>query len=121
VRVGSAGGFGHPKRGVEAAEMWLARLGAAAGGLSVLLPEAYGGAGLGLSAACAVLEEIHRSGCNGAACHAQMYTMGTLLRHGSEAHKQKYLPAIASGGMIMKYRPTSIVKPSVVFVTMCVW
>lgn len=68
-----------------------------AGWLSVLIPEEYGGAGLGISAACAVLEEIHRSGCNGAACHAQMYTMGTLLRHGSEAQKQKYLPKIASG------------------------
>lgn len=68
-----------------------------AGWLSILIPEDYGGAGLGISAACAVLEEIHRSGCNGAACHAQMYTMGTLLRHGSEAQKQKYLPKIASG------------------------
>ena len=67
------------------------------GWLSVLIPEAYGGAGLGISAACAVLEEIHRSGCNGAACHAQMYTMGTLLRHGSEAQKQKWLPKIATG------------------------
>jgi alkylation response protein AidB-like acyl-CoA dehydrogenase len=67
------------------------------GWLSVLIPEQYGGAGLGISAACAVLEEIHRSGCNGAACHAQMYTMGTLLRHGSEEQKQAYLPKIASG------------------------
>ncbi len=68
-----------------------------AGWLSVLIPEPYGGAGLGIAAACAVLEEIHRSGANGAACHAQMYTMGTLLRHGSEAQKQKWLPKIASG------------------------
>ncbi len=68
-----------------------------AGYLSVLIPEAYGGSGLPLSAACAVLEEIQRAGCNGGACHAQMYTMGTLLRHGSEAQKQRYLPAIASG------------------------
>jgi alkylation response protein AidB-like acyl-CoA dehydrogenase len=67
------------------------------GWLSVLIPEAYGGAGLGVSAACAILEEIHRSGCNGAACHAQMYTMGTLLRHGSDAQKEKWLPKIASG------------------------
>jgi alkylation response protein AidB-like acyl-CoA dehydrogenase len=67
------------------------------GWLSVLIPEAYGGSGLGISAACAVLEEIHRAGCNGAACHAQMYTMGTLLRHGSEAQKQNWLPKIASG------------------------
>ena len=68
-----------------------------AGFLSVLIPEAYGGSGLGLAAATAVLEEIHRSGCNGGACHAQMYTMGALLRHGSEAQKQAYLPGIARG------------------------
>ena len=54
-----------------------------AGFLSVLIPEEYGGSGLGLGAATAILEEIHRSGCNGAACHAQMYTMGTVLRHGT--------------------------------------
>ena len=68
-----------------------------AGFLSVLIPEAYGGSGLGVGAAAAVLEEVHRSGCNGGACHAQMYTMGTILRHGSEAQKQKYLPGIAAG------------------------
>lgn len=68
-----------------------------AGYLSVLIPEAYGGAGLGLGAACAVLEEIHRSGANGAACHAQMYTMGTLLRHGSPEQKDAILPKVASG------------------------
>jgi alkylation response protein AidB-like acyl-CoA dehydrogenase len=68
-----------------------------AGFLSVLIPEECGGSGLGLGAATAVLEEIHRSGCNGAACHAQMYTMGTLLRHGSPAQKQAYLPKIATG------------------------
>ena len=68
-----------------------------AGFLSVLIPEDYGGSGLGLGAATVVLEEIHRSGCNGGACHAQMYTMGTILRHGSEAQKQAYLPKIASG------------------------
>jgi alkylation response protein AidB-like acyl-CoA dehydrogenase len=68
-----------------------------AGYLSVLIPEDHGGSGLPLAAACAVLEEIQRAGCNGGACHAQMYTMGTLLRHGSEAQKQRYLPAIASG------------------------
>ncbi len=68
-----------------------------AGFLSVLIPEEYGGSGLGLAAGAAVLEEIHRSGCNGAACHAQMYTMGTLLRHGAPAQKQAYLPRIASG------------------------
>ncbi len=68
-----------------------------AGFLSVLIPEEFGGSGLGLQAACAVLEEIHQSGCNGGACHAQMYTMGTLLKHGSDEQKQRYLPAIASG------------------------
>ena len=67
------------------------------GFLSVLIPEEYGGSGLGLRAATAVLEEIHRSGSNGGACHAQMYTMGTILRHGSAAQKAKYLPKIASG------------------------
>jgi len=67
------------------------------GYLSALIPEAYGGSGLPLSAACAILEEIQRSGGNAGACHAQMYTMGTLLRHGSEAQKDQYLPAIASG------------------------
>ena len=68
-----------------------------AGYLSVMIPEEYGGSGLGLGAACAVLEEIQRSGCNGGACHAQVYTMGTLLRHGSEEQKQRYLPRVASG------------------------
>jgi len=68
-----------------------------AGFLSVLIPEAFGGSGLGLSAATAILEEIHRSGCNGGACHAQMYTMGTVLKHGSDAQKRTYLPKIASG------------------------
>ena len=68
-----------------------------AGFLSVLIPEEFGGSGLGLGAATAILEEIHRSGCNGGACHAQMYTMGTVLKHGSAAQKAAYLPAIASG------------------------
>jgi acyl-CoA dehydrogenase len=67
------------------------------GWLSVLIPETYGGGGLGLSAAAAVLEEIAASGGNPAACHAQMYVMGTVLRHGSEAQKQRWLPAIAAG------------------------
>jgi acyl-CoA dehydrogenase len=71
----------------------------AGGWLSVLIPEAYGGAGLPLAAAAAVLEEIHRAGCNGGACHAQMYTMGTLLRHGSDAQKARCLPQIASGAL----------------------
>jgi alkylation response protein AidB-like acyl-CoA dehydrogenase len=69
------------------------------GFLSVLIPEAHGGSGLGLGAATAILEEIHRAGCNGGACHAQMYTMGTLLRHGSAAQKSAYLPAIAEGSL----------------------
>jgi acyl-CoA dehydrogenase len=68
-----------------------------AGFLSVLIPEDYGGSGLGIGAAAAVLEEIHRSGGNGGACHAQMYTMGVVLRHGSPEQKQAYLPRIATG------------------------
>ena len=68
-----------------------------AGYLAALIPEEYGGSGLPLSASAAILEEIQRAGCNGAACHAQMYIMGALLRHGSEAQKQRYLPGIASG------------------------
>ena len=68
-----------------------------AGFLSALIPEEYGGSGLPLSAAAVILEEIHRQGGNAGACHAQMYTMGTLLRHGSDAQKQAYLPKIADG------------------------
>jgi acyl-CoA dehydrogenase len=68
-----------------------------AGWLAALIPEAYGGSGLPLSAAAVMLEEIQRNGCNGAASHAQMYIMGTLLHHGSEAQKREYLPKIASG------------------------
>ncbi|MGE7473493.1 acyl-CoA dehydrogenase family protein [Bosea sp. NPDC003192] len=67
------------------------------GFLSALIPEEYGGAGLTLSAAAAIMEEIQRQGCNGGACHAQMYVMGTVLRHGTEDQKQRYLPKIASG------------------------
>ena len=67
------------------------------GFLGALIPEVYGGAGLPLRAAAVILETIHRSGCNAGACHAQMYIMGTLLRHGSEAQKRRYLPEIASG------------------------
>jgi alkylation response protein AidB-like acyl-CoA dehydrogenase len=70
-----------------------------AGFLAALIPEEYGGSGLTMRAAAAIMEEIHASGCNGAACHAQMYTMGTVLRHGSAAQKQQYLPAIASGDL----------------------
>jgi acyl-CoA dehydrogenase len=65
--------------------------------LGALIPEEYGGLGLPLSAAAAILEEIHASGCNAGACHAQMYIMGTLLRHGSPDQKRKYLPEIAAG------------------------
>jgi alkylation response protein AidB-like acyl-CoA dehydrogenase len=68
-----------------------------AGYLAALIPEDYGGSGLTIRAAAAILEEVHAAGCNGAACHAQMYTMGTILRHGSDAQKQAYLPQIASG------------------------
>ena len=68
-----------------------------AGYLSVLIPEEYGGSGLPISAAAAILETVQSEGCNGAACHAQMYIMGTILRHGSEEQKRKYLPKIATG------------------------
>ena len=67
------------------------------GYLAALIPEEYGGAGLGITEASIILEEINRSGGNSAVCHAQMYTMGTLLRHGSEDQKRRYLPAIAQG------------------------
>ena len=68
-----------------------------AGFLAALIPEEYGGSGLAMTAAAAIMEEIQASGCNGAACHAQMYTMGTLLRHGSAAQKARFLPGIARG------------------------
>jgi acyl-CoA dehydrogenase len=70
-----------------------------AGYLAALIPEEYGGAGLPLRAAAAILEEIHASGCNAGACHAQMYIMGTMLRHGSARQKEQYLPKIASGDL----------------------
>ncbi|MDG1987467.1 MAG: acyl-CoA dehydrogenase family protein [Halieaceae bacterium] len=60
------------------------------------MPEEYGGSGQPLSISCAVLEEIQYAGCNGSSCHAQMYIMGTLLRHGNEEQKQRYLPKVAS-------------------------
>ena len=69
------------------------------GFLSVLIPEQFGGSGLGILAASTILEEIHSQGCNAAACHAQMYTMGTVLRHGSDQQKKKYLPKIADGSL----------------------
>lgn len=81
-----------------------------AGYLAALIPEEYGGAGLPLSAAAAILEEIHRSGSNGGACHAQMYIMGTLLRHGSELQKAEYLPKIASGAL--RLQAFGVTEPS---------
>jgi acyl-CoA dehydrogenase len=81
-----------------------------AGYLSVLIPEEYGGAGLKLSAATAILEEIHRAGCNAGACHAQMYTMGTVLRHGSEKQKAKWLPQVASGKL--RLQAFGVTEPS---------
>jgi alkylation response protein AidB-like acyl-CoA dehydrogenase len=71
----------------------------ASGYLGALIPEEFGGSGMPLRAAAVILEEIHASGCNAGACHAQMYTMGTVLRHGSMEQKQKYLPGIASGAL----------------------
>jgi acyl-CoA dehydrogenase len=82
----------------------------AAGYLSALIPEEYGGAGLPLSAAAAIMEEIQRAGCNGAACHAQIYIMGTLLRHGSAQQKRKYLHAIASGEL--RLQAFGVTEPS---------
>jgi len=72
------------------------------GWLAALIPTEYGGSGLPLRAAAVILETIHASGCNAGACHAQMYVMGTLLRHGSEAQKERYLPAIAAGELRMQ-------------------
>ena len=73
-----------------------------AGFLAALIPEEYGGSGLTMTSAIAIMEEIQASGCNGAACHAQMYTMGTVLRHGNADQKQRYLPKIASGELRMQ-------------------
>jgi acyl-CoA dehydrogenase len=87
-------------RGLEAEEAYPSAFVKAltdSGFLGSLIPEEYGGSGLPLRAATVILEEIHASGCNAGACHAQMYIMGTLLRHGSEAQKQRYLPKIATG------------------------
>ncbi len=81
-----------------------------AGYLGALIPEAYGGSGMLLRAAAVILEEIHASGCNAGACHAQMYTMGTLLRHGSEVQKQRYLPQIASGKL--RLQAFAVTEPS---------
>src|SRR3977135_3618720 len=70
-----------------------------AGWLAALIPEPYGGGGLNITEASVILEEINRSGANSGACHAQMYIMGALLRHGSDEQKRKYLPSIASGAL----------------------
>ena len=80
------------------------------GYLAALIPETYGGAGLPLSAAAAILEEIHAQGCNAGACHAQMYIMGPLLRHGSQAQKAHYLPQIASGKL--RLQAFGVTEPS---------
>ena len=80
------------------------------GWLAALIPEEFGGAGLGLTAASVILEEINASGCNSGACHAQMYTMGTILRHGSAEQKQRYLPRIASGEL--RLQAFGITEPS---------
>ena len=82
-----------------------------AGWLAALIPEQYGGAGLSLTAASVILEEINASGCNSGACHAQMYTMGTILRHGSDAQKERYLPRIASGEL--RLQAFGVTEPSV--------
>ena len=81
-----------------------------AGWLSALIPKDYGGAGLPLRAAAVILETIHKSGASAAACHAQMYTMGTLLRHGSESQKQEYLPEVASGKL--RLQAFGVTEPS---------
>jgi acyl-CoA dehydrogenase len=81
------------------------------GWLATLIPEELGGAGLDLTAACAILEEINASGCSSGACHAQMYTMGTLLRHGGDAQKAEYLPRIASGEL--RLQAFGVSEPSV--------
>jgi acyl-CoA dehydrogenase len=81
------------------------------GWLGALIPEEYGGAGLGLAAASVILEEINASGCNSGACHAQMYTMGTLLRHGSAEQKADYLPRIAAGEL--RLQAFGVTEPTV--------
>jgi hypothetical protein len=81
-----------------------------AGYLAALIPEEYGGSGLGLSAAAAIMEEVHAAGGNGAACHAQMYTMGTILRHGTPEQKRQYLPKIASGEL--RLQAFGVTEPS---------
>ncbi|MFO1314944.1 MAG: acyl-CoA dehydrogenase family protein [Burkholderiales bacterium] len=79
------------------------------GYLAALIPAEYGGSGLSLVAAAAILQQVQESGCNGAACHAQMYMMGAILRHGSDAQKQRYLPAIASGAL--RFQAFGVTEP----------
>jgi acyl-CoA dehydrogenase len=93
----------------EYADAFVAEL-SAAGYLGALIPEQYGGAGLPIRAGCVILEEIHASGCSAAPCRAQMYMMGTLLRHGSEAQKQRYLPGIASGDI--RFQAFGVTEPT---------
>ena len=81
------------------------------GWLAALIPEEYGGAGLGLTAASVILEEINASGGNSGACHAQMYTMGTILRYGSAEQKERYLPKIASGEL--RLQAFGVTEPTV--------
>jgi acyl-CoA dehydrogenase len=93
----------------EYADAFVAEL-SAAGYLGALIPEQYGGAGLPIRAGCVILEEIHASGCSAAPCRAQMYMMGTLLRHGSEEQKQRYLPGIASGEI--RFQAFGVTEPT---------
>ena len=81
-----------------------------AGWLAALIPQEYGGSGLGLTEASVIMEEINRAGGNSGACHGQMYNMGTLLRHGSEAHKRAYLPKIAAGEL--RLQSMGVTEPS---------
>src|SRR5215217_4413589 len=81
-----------------------------AGWMAALIPQEYGGSGLGLTEASVIMEEINRSGGNSGACHGQMYNMGTLLRHGSEQQKQYYLPKIASGEL--RLQSMAVTEPS---------
>jgi acyl-CoA dehydrogenase len=113
VRELCAGFPGEYWRGLEPdryPEEFVAAL-TANGWLAALIPEEYGGAGLGLTAASVILEEINASGCTAGACHAQMYIMGTLLRHGSEQQKQRFLPRIASGEL--RLQAFGITEPTV--------
>src|SRR5437016_5733813 len=86
-----------------------------AGWLAALIPQEYGGSGLGLAEASVIMEEINRSGGNSGACHGQMYNMGTLLRHGSEAQKRVYLPKSASGEL--RLQSMAVTEPSTGTVT----